>query len=147
MPRLLIIDDSKAARDFARRAVKGLDIDTEEAMHGIAGLSKLAKGEYDLVLLDLNLPVVDDPKMLGRMRQLGDKTPVLLVTASAKPVTISKLMRLGIEGYILKPFKEEELRKKVATILQIELPQTSDDSAKPADASCGSKEDNPDAAE
>jgi DNA-binding response OmpR family regulator len=61
---------------------------------------------------------MDGPTMLARMRELGNKTPVLMLTSEAKRSIVGEVMKLGIEDYILKPFKPEELKAKVSKVLK-----------------------------
>jgi len=92
-------------------------LEVDEAEDGIKGLEKLEEMEYDLVLLDVTMPEMDGPTMLAKMRELGNKTPVLMLTSESKRSIIADAMKLGIEDYILKPFKPEELRAKIGKVL------------------------------
>ena len=56
--------------------------------------------------------------MLAKMREAGNKTPVLMLTSEAKRSIVGEVMKLGIEDYILKPFKPEELKAKVSKVLK-----------------------------
>jgi DNA-binding response OmpR family regulator/anti-anti-sigma regulatory factor len=80
-------------------------------------LTKLAEGKFDLVLLDVTMPVLDGPGMLAKMREGGDKTPVIMLTSESKRSIVSGAMKLGINDYILKPFKPEELRAKIQAVV------------------------------
>src|SRR5262249_4051824 len=73
----------------------------------------------DLVVLDVTMPNLDGPGMLRRMREAGDKTPVLMLTSESKRSIMVEVMKLGIDDYILKPFKAEELRAKIAKVLNV----------------------------
>jgi len=120
MPRILTVDDSRAIRSIVTKQVLELGFEVEEAEHGEDGLAKLEECEYDLVLLDVTMPVLDGPGMLAKMRERGVKTPVLMLTSESKRSVVSSVMKLGIEDYILKPFKPEELRAKVLKALKVE---------------------------
>jgi len=104
----------------------------------VQGLSKLGEREYDLVLLDVTMPNLDGPGMLAKMRENGNKTPVIMLTSESKRSVVSGVMKIGIADYILKPFKPEELRAKVLSVLQGEggagevLAATSEQPAAPA---------------
>ena len=119
MPKLLTVDDSKAIRLIVSRHMKALNIEVEEAEDGQKGLDKLASGGFDLVLLDVTMPNMDGPTMLRAMRERGDNTPVLMLTSESKKSTMVEVMRLGIEDYVLKPFKAEEIQAKVKKIMGI----------------------------
>jgi len=115
--QILTVDDSKAIRTIVKKAFNNTGYDILEAENGEEGLSKLAEGGIDLVLLDVTMPVMDGPAMLVQMRSRGDKTPVLVLTAESKNSLIASMIQAGISDYILKPFKEDALLSKVEKIL------------------------------
>jgi two-component system, cell cycle response regulator len=118
MARVLTVDDSRAVRSIVVRQLNEWGVETDEAEDGIKGLEKLEEVVYDLVLLDVTMPEMDGPTMLAKMRELGNKTPVLMLTSEAKRSIVGEVMKLGIEDYILKPFKPEELKAKVSKVLK-----------------------------
>ena len=120
MPRILTVDDSMTIRSFVRRALVERGFELEEAEDGQKGLEALANGSFDLVLLDVTMPVMDGPTMLAEMRAGGDKTPVLMLTSESKTSIVASCMKVGIDDYILKPFKPEDLVAKVQKSLGID---------------------------
>jgi DNA-binding response OmpR family regulator len=118
MARVLTVDDSRAVRSIVVRQLTEWGCETDEAEDGIKGLEKLDEVLYDLVLLDVTMPEKDGPTMLAKMREAGNKTPVLMLTSEAKRSIVGEVMKLGIEDYILKPFKPEELKAKVSKVLK-----------------------------
>jgi DNA-binding NtrC family response regulator len=118
MATILTVDDSRSVRTIVAKQVKDLGFDVEEAEDGVQGLAKLAEREYDLVLLDVTMPNLDGPGMLAKMREQGNATPVIMLTSESKRSVVSGVMKTGISDYILKPFKPEELRNKVLSVLQ-----------------------------
>jgi two-component system, cell cycle response regulator len=118
MPTVLTVDDSRAVRTIVSKQVKDLGFDVTEAEDGVQGLAKLGEGQFDLVILDVTMPNMDGPTMLGKMRDSGDKTPVIMLTSESKRSIIAGAMKSGITDYILKPFKPEELRNKILSVLQ-----------------------------
>jgi DNA-binding response OmpR family regulator len=118
MPAILTVDDSRAIRAIVAKQVKDLGFDVVEAEDGIQGLDALGAHQVDLVLLDVTMPNMDGPTMLEKLRESGNQVPVIMLTSEAKRSTVAGAMRLGISDYILKPFKPEELRAKVLSVLQ-----------------------------
>ncbi len=118
MPAILTVDDSRAIRAIVAKQVKDLGFDVLEAEDGVQGLEQLGAAQVDLVLLDVTMPNMDGPTMLQRLREGGSKVPVIMLTSEAKRATVANAMRLGIADYILKPFKPEELRSKILSVLQ-----------------------------
>jgi DNA-binding response OmpR family regulator len=118
MPAILTVDDSRAVRTIVGKQVKELGFDVLEAEDGIQGLEVLSQSTVDLVLLDVTMPNMDGPTMLQKMREGGNKTPVIMLTSESKRTIVAGAMKQGISDYILKPFKPEELRAKVLSVLQ-----------------------------
>ncbi|MCK6546899.1 response regulator [Myxococcota bacterium] len=120
MPRVLTVDDSRAIRSIVSKQVQDLGFEIDGAEDGEQGLTRLEECSYDLVLLDVTMPVLDGPGMLAKMRERGDKTPVLMLTSESKRSVVAGAMKMGIEDYILKPFKPEELRVKILKALKLQ---------------------------
>jgi len=120
MPAILTVDDSRAVRSIVGKQVKALGFELLEAEDGIQGLERLAQARVDLVLLDVTMPNMDGPTMLQKMRAAGDQTPVIMLTSESQRSTVASAMQAGISDYILKPFKPEELREKVLSVLECE---------------------------
>jgi len=119
MPRVLTVDDSRPIRMIVSKAMVELAFEVGEAEDGNEGLKKLGEGAWDWVILDVTMPNLDGPGMLGKMREQGDKTPVLMLTSESKTSIVASLMKLGIQGYVLKPFKADELRTAVLKALKL----------------------------
>lgn len=141
MSRILTVDDSKAIRVIVSKQVQELGFEVEEAEDGLLGLAKLEELTYDLVILDVTMPNLDGPGMLTKMREAGNKTPVLMLTSESKKSIMVDVMKAGIEDYILKPFKPEELKAKVLKVLKLTgpvgAPVTSTPGVAPASAGGG----------
>ena len=119
MPRILTVDDSRPIRMIVSKALIEMGFEVGEAEDGNDGLKKLAEGAFDLVVLDVTMPNLDGPGMLAKMREVGNKTPVLMLTSESKTSIVAALMKLGISDYLLKPFKADELRAKVLKALKL----------------------------
>ncbi len=118
MPAILTVDDSRAVRTIVGKQVKELGFEVLEAEDGVQGLQVLQDAQVDLVLLDVTMPNMDGPTMLEKMRAGGNTTPVIMLTSESKRSIVAGAMKQGITDYILKPFKPEELRAKVLSVLQ-----------------------------
>ncbi len=119
MARILTVDDSRPIRMIVSKAMVELGFEVGEAEDGNDGLKKLSEGSYDLVILDVTMPNLDGTGMLTKMRERGDKTPVLMLTSESKTSIVATLMKLGIQDFVLKPFKGDELRAKVLKALKL----------------------------
>jgi DNA-binding response OmpR family regulator len=137
MPRILTVDDSRPIRMIVSKALVEMGFEVGEAEDGNDGLKKLKEGAYDLVVLDVTMPNLDGPGMLAKMREVGDKTPVLMLTSESKTSIVAALMKLGIQDYVLKPFKGDELRAKVLKALKLPANYVAQNSGAGAGADAG----------
>lgn len=119
MAKILSVDDSRAIRAMISKEVRALGVDVDEAEDGEQGLARVEECNYDLILLDVTMPVLDGPGMLAKLREMGNKTPVVMLTSESKKGIVSTVMKLGIDDYILKPFKPDELAAKVKKVLKL----------------------------
>ena len=117
--RVLTVDDSRAIRSIVGKNMVELGFGVEEAENGEVGLQKLFAGQFDLVILDVTMPVLDGPGMLEQMRAKSNKTPVLMLTSESSSSVVASVLKQGISDYILKPFQGDELKNKVRKILKI----------------------------
>jgi DNA-binding NtrC family response regulator len=118
MRRILIVDDEPAARYGIRRALEG-KYSVAEAGSAKAARESIASGSVDLILLDLIMPDEDGLSFLRQLREKGDETPVLVVSALDTARTAVEALQAGAADYIVKGFDIEELRQRVANILKL----------------------------
>jgi two-component system alkaline phosphatase synthesis response regulator PhoP len=90
----------------------------ELARDGREALEKLAKGRYDLIVLDVRLPEVDGFEVCQRLRRAGDTTPILMLTARNQPDDVIYGLKLGADDYVTKPFDLAELLARVEGLLR-----------------------------
>lgn len=126
--RLLIVDDSPVMRSFVRRSIEiaGLPVDHWfEAGHGAEALDRLAGERVDLVLTDINMPVLDGEGLLRAMRQ--DErlraVPVVVVSTDGTEQRMARLLELGASGYVRKPFPPEHLCAVLGRVFPDWLPE------------------------
>lgn len=122
MPKVLTVDDSRSIRAVIAKQMQELGFEVGEAEDGEKGLECLEAEVFDLVLLDVTMPVMDGPTMLARMREAGNQTPVIMLTSESKRTVVAGAMKLGISNYVLKPFRADELRSKVLKALKLAAP-------------------------
>ncbi len=119
MPKLLTIDDSKTIRMILARAFKEYDCTMLEAANGDEGLKAAAEHKPDVIILDITMPHMDGIQMLTLLRERGDKTPVIMLTAEGGATSVEKATHLGISDYISKPFQNEALVEKVQKVIPL----------------------------
>ena len=124
MLKILMIDDSKTIiRVLKNVLTRILDKDTVflEAYNGEEALAVVKEHEdIDIILLDVNMPVMSGDKFLEILRSKSEynKIKVVMVTTEAEKKTVVKIMKLGANGFIVKPFTPDVLRKSLEPILR-----------------------------
>ncbi len=117
--RVLVVDDSRINRELLVRLLEDAGFKTLEAVNGLDGVNLVHKQQPDLVLMDIRMPVMNGMEAVRRLRQRGNSVPVIAVTASVDPVQQEKFEALGFDGYIGKPFRVDDLFKKIEAVLDI----------------------------
>ncbi len=106
----LIVDDEAHVRTFLRLVLRELGIETTwEAHDGAQGLAMVAQHQPELVLLDLNLPVLGGLEVLEQLQQIQPGTPVVVVTSQSAMKSVLETARLGAIGYVLKHGAKDEI--------------------------------------
>ncbi len=123
MRRLLLVDDSKTTLEAARAALEPYGLVVAHAENGASALASLRGLAFDLVLLELELPVLDGASLLRHMRAQGIATPVVLVTASGAAQAVSAARELGAGDHVGKPFSPEALRAAVVRAVGLDPSQ------------------------
>src|SRR5579864_6178387 len=117
--RVLIIEDEpRLAENIARSLRESAGYAVDIAHDGQEGLFLAESSEYDVVLLDLMLPQMDGMQLLGRIRQAGQSTPVLVLTARDDKESVVALLNAGADDYLTKPFDLGELLARVKALIR-----------------------------
>ncbi len=119
--KVLIVDDSKLIHQMYRLVLMRFkDCKLVDAMNGLEALEILSREDgFDLILLDINMPVMNGIQFMEKINESGvhRNVPIIVVSTEGKEEDTVRAMRLGARGYIVKPFKSEalyELIEKVA---------------------------------
>jgi two-component system chemotaxis response regulator CheY len=123
--RALIIDDSRFVRSYLRGLLQGKGIECDEAADGQAALNQLHSGvQFDLVLLDWNMPVMNGLETLKKIRAGHfNETKVLMVTTEAEHDFIMRALEAGADEYLMKPFDHDAFDDKLAMLGLVEAEQ------------------------
>ncbi|MEA1062410.1 chemotaxis response regulator CheY [Erwinia sp. HR93] len=119
--RFLVVDDFSTMRRIVRNLLKELGFNNvDDAEDGQAALSRLREAEFDFVISDWNMPVMDGLELLTQIRQDDalKALPVLMVTAEAKKENIVAAAQAGASGYVVKPFTAAVLEEKLNKIFE-----------------------------
>jgi DNA-binding response OmpR family regulator len=111
--RLLVIEDDATLSDGLRRALRRAGYSVDVARDGEEGLAAAQAQSYGAILLDLGLPDVGGMTVLRRLRDQGDTTPVIILTANDKSGQKVAGLDGGADDYVSKPFDLEELLARI----------------------------------
>ena len=116
--RVLVVDDEENITFLLESALRHFGFDVTTAATGRQGLDAVRANEYDLVLLDVMLPDLDGFEVCRRMRQDGERVPVLFLTARDATEDRVRGLTLGGDDYVAKPFSLEEVVARIHAILR-----------------------------
>lgn len=124
--KLLIVDDNELNIKVLNKAIRNYNFVIEEAHNGKECLDKvLAGNEYDLILLDILMPVMGGEETIKKLKGMENfKTPVVALTADALSGAEEKYLSLGFDGYMCKPFSREMIAKKLYAVFSNEKPKS-----------------------
>jgi len=119
---ILVAEDNKVNQMLIKQVCKNWNASIEMADNGRIAVSKCEQKDYDVILMDLQMPVLNGFEAVKAIRKdLGNRnntTPILALTADAMPETKTYVSRNGFNGYITKPFKSEELKKEITRCIE-----------------------------
>ena len=114
--RTLIVDDSNFIREFLRQHLIDMGGVCSQASNGQEALDMLrAEGAFDLMLVDVNMPVMDGLQCVKALREagLGPAMKVMMVTTEADHSFIREALEYGADEFLMKPFTPQSLREKL----------------------------------
>jgi len=116
MIKLLLVEDNEMNRDMLGRRLIRKGFEVYYAENGLEAVEAAANQMFDIILMDMNLPVMDGWEATQKIRALSnkDKLPIIAVTAHAMSVDYEKAMNAGCDEYVSKPVQFDELLQKIA---------------------------------
>ena len=122
---VLIVDDSLTARTFIVRTleISGLPLSQcFQARNGAEALDTLQREWVDMVIADINMPVMNGVELVRRMRALDllKTIPVIIITTDRSPHRMAELKEAGVQAYLTKPITPEEIKATVERFLAME---------------------------
>lgn len=118
----LVVEDSPMMRQlivFALSRIRQIRI--TEADDGVDGLRKLASAKFDIILTDINMPIMDGLKLVKRVRSdpSHKETPIIVITTETSEEDRQRALALGANAYITKPIQAPQVIAKVKELLKI----------------------------
>ena len=103
----MVVDDHEQMRKFLKKILHNYNI--TEAENGKEALEILKNKSFDLILTDYMMPIMNGESLVNQLKKQQNKTPIIVLTARTDQQGKLSMLRLGIDGYLHKPFMEEEL--------------------------------------
>jgi two-component system, OmpR family, response regulator len=116
--KILIVDDEAGVRELLKDALKLAGFETLTANDGMSALTALRSFTPDIMIIDINMPLMDGFELVERLRKAGNDVPVLMLSARADRVDVTRGLTLGADDYVVKPFGLEELVLRLKAILR-----------------------------
>lgn len=118
MFQILVVEDDKNTARLMKAVLKHAGYEAHQAANGAEALEITDKQHIDLIVLDVMMPVMDGYEFTEHMRDGGDETPILMVTARELPEEKCRGFRAGTDDYMVKPVNEEELLLRIRALLR-----------------------------
>lgn len=115
---ILIIDDEAGVRELLADALKLAGFETLTAADAMVAQTILRSAKPDLLIVDINMPLMDGFEFIEKIRANGDQTPALMLSARADRADVTRGLTLGADDYVTKPFGLEELVLRIRAILR-----------------------------
>jgi len=121
--RALIVDDSSVMRKIVERSIRqaGIDLaEVREAANGAEALGVLKDNRVDLILCDINMPVMDGLEFLRQLQNVehAKGVPVVMITTEGSESNVVQALSIGARGYIRKPFTPQQVKEHVVPLLE-----------------------------
>lgn len=120
--RVLLVEDNDINRLYAKSILKNWRCQTETAENGLVAIEKIKNDSFDVVLMDVQMPVMDGYEATKAIRSMDPprgKIPVVALTANATKKDVEKCLASGMNDYLPKPFTPEDLYRKLFEDLKI----------------------------
>ncbi len=116
--KLLLIEDDKRIAASVKRGLEGEGFTVDVTFDGIDGLHQAREGTYDALIVDLMLPGMNGFKICGTLREEGDWTPILVLTAKEGEYDQTEALDTGADDYLTKPFSFPVLVSRLRALLR-----------------------------
>ena len=114
--KLLVVEDDRTVGQYVKRGLEEQLNQVDLVDDGVEALTRAANSEYDVIVLDLRLPSMSGNEVLRTLRDRGDTTPVLVLTAQDAVESKVQALRTGADDYVTKPLAFEELLARVEAL-------------------------------
>ncbi len=116
--KVLVVDDEAGIRELLVDVLGMSGYSVTATEDGLRAFNILKSEKFDIVIADVNMPLLDGYGLIERMRESGDQTPIILLTARGENKDVSKGLSLGADDYVAKPFSFDVLVQRIAAVLR-----------------------------
>jgi PAS domain S-box-containing protein len=120
--RVLLVEDNDINRLYARSILKGWQSDIETAENGLVAIEKIKNNWFDVILMDIQMPVMDGYETTQAIRNMDppkNKLVIIALTANATKTDVDKCLEAGMDSFLPKPFTPDDLFRKLFYDLKI----------------------------
>jgi two-component system chemotaxis response regulator CheY len=122
MINVLVVDDSAVMRKVIIRELKQCGIeDITEATDGLEGLEAASKENFDLILMDWNMPGLLGIDVVRKLREAQITTPIMMVTTEGERNNVVLAIQAGANNYLVKPFSSEDFSQKIEQLRAVKV--------------------------
>lgn len=121
--RALIIEDDAPTAAHVASLLEGMGFGVEVCGNGLNGLKQAAGNQFSLIVADRMLPGLDGLEIVGKLRELDVKTPILILSALGRTANKVEGLERGADDYLPKPFADEEFAARVRALLRRATPE------------------------
>ena len=121
--KILIVEDSKASRDFIASTVESIpEVQAFTTHSGFEALKLLPRHRFDLIITDINMPLMDGLKLIRHIRQTDAyrTVPIVVITTESAVEDRDRAMALGASAYLVKPVQSKVVQDTVKSLLRLE---------------------------
>lgn len=118
-PKVLAVDDSKGVRNLVNGVLFPFDCDVSEASNGYNALFMMEQSLPNLIILDINMPVMGGVEMLTMLKSKPklQSIPVIMLASPTDHAVMDEIKQLGVNGILLKPFNKASLLEMIRSVL------------------------------
>ncbi len=118
MAKILVVDDEPDIVEIIQITLEAADFQVITAGNGEEALERAREERPDLILLDVMMPKMDGYTACSQLKEIGDRTPIVMLTARGETEAVTRAHQAGAEDYIVKPFNQATLLGKVKKALE-----------------------------
>lgn len=118
MARILLVDDEKSIHSFLKYLLSKRGHEVDGSLSGGLALEKLEEKDYDLYLIDLDMPEMSGEDLIRQIRALGKEAPFILLSGLSEGEVQGAAERISASGFLRKPFKVERLVTEIDRVLK-----------------------------